>query len=129
MSVNMTIQPMPWAQAFQAPLVSAEDAKAAAAAERAEQERQAQAAEEARHERCGTFHHGSCAADAFMRAEIARLQAELAAMTADRDHWHMKATHNDIQLQTFARQRAALPAELRRQDAEAQHTMTTAHAA
>lgn len=128
MSVNMTIQPTPWAQAFQVPLVSAEDAKAAAVAERAEQERQAQAAEEARHEHCGTFHHGSCAADTYMRAEIARLQAELAAMTVDRDHWHMKATHNDIRLQTFARQRAALLAELR-QDAEAQHTTTTAHAA
>ena len=125
----MTVQPMPWAHAYLAPRMTAAEAKASWEAEVLEQQQQVQAAEEARHEHCGAFHHGSCAADTFMRSEIVRLEAELARMTADRDHWHMQATHNDIELQTFARRRASLPAELRRQDDEALHTTTAAHAA
>lgn len=129
MAIDATVRPMTWEEAYRIPRMTADEAKASTASELCEQERQAQADEEARHEHCGTFHHGSCAADTFMRAEIERLEAELAAMTADRDHWHMKATHNDIQLQTFARRRAGLADELRRQDSEAPHTTTTAHAA
>ncbi|MFJ4167797.1 hypothetical protein ACIPY5_19775 [Microbacterium sp. NPDC089698] len=129
MSIDMTVQPQTWAQAFQAPRMTAAEAYAARDAEVLEQEHQAQAAEDARHEHCDTFHHGSCATDTFQRSEIARLQAELARMTADRDRLHMLVHHNDIERQTFARRRAALPAELRRQDDEALHTTTTAHAA
>lgn len=130
MSIDMTVQPQSWAQASQAPrMMTAGQAYVVHDLEALEQERQAQAAEDARHEHCGAFHHGSCAADTFMRSEIARLQAELAVMTADRDHWYMKANHNDIEQQTFARRRAALPAALRRQDDEALHTTTAAHAA
>lgn len=125
----MTMQPMPWAQAYQTPRMTSTEAKASVEADALEQQQQARAAEETRHEHCGAFHHGSCATDAFLRSEIARLQAELALMTADRDHWYMQANHNDIQLQTFARRRGALPAELRRQDHEALHATTTAHAA
>ncbi len=120
---------MPWAHAYLAPRMTAAEAKASWEAEVLEQQQQVQAAEEARHEHCGAFHHGSCATDAFLRQEVARLQAELALMTADRDHWYMQANHNDIQLQTFARRRTVLADELRRQDADAQLTTTTAHAA
>lgn len=130
MNVNMAVQPQSWAQAFQAPqMMTAGQAYVVHDLEVLEQERQAQAAEDARHENCGAFHHGSCAADAFMRSEIARLQIELASMTADRDHWYMKANHNDIEQRTFARRRAALPGGLRRQDNEALHPAAVAHAA
>lgn len=129
MTIDLTVQPMTWAQAVQTPRMSPADARAAAAAERAQQEREAQAAEDARHEHCGAFHHGSCATDDYMRHEIARLRAELARAEQERDHWYMKANHNDIELATYARRRAALPAELRRQDAEAQHAQHVAHAA
>lgn len=129
MPIDMTVQPQTWAQAFIPPMMTANEAYAARDAEVLEQERQAQASEDARHEHCGAFHHGSCAADTYMRSEIARLQAELARMTAERDHLHMLVHHDDIQLRTFARRRAGLPAELRRQDDEALHATTTAHAA
>lgn len=125
----MTVQPMPWAQAHRTPRMASAKAKTSVEGEALEQQQQARAAEEARHEHCGAFHHGSCATDAFLRSVIARLQAELAFMTSDRDHWYAQANHNHIQLQTFARRRAALPAELRRQETQALHTTTTVHAA
>lgn len=93
MSIDMTVQPASWADAFQAPRMTAAEAYAARDAE----VRQAQAAEDARHEHCGAFHHGSCEADMFMRKKIARLEADLARMTADRDRLHMLVHHKDIQ--------------------------------
>ncbi|GAA4484572.1 hypothetical protein [Microbacterium panaciterrae] len=129
LAVDMTVRPMPWGEAYRIPRMTADEAEATIAAELREQRRQAQAEEEARHEHCGAFHHGSCAADTFMRAEIARLKAELSQAEQDRDHWYMAAHHNDILLQTFAHRRAGLADEIRRQDAEAQHPTTTVHAA
>lgn len=34
----------------------------------------------------------------FMREEIARLKRELSAVTADRDHWYMKANYTPEQI-------------------------------
>lgn len=129
MAVDMTVEPMSWDEAYRIPRMTDAEAKASWGAEAREQECHARVAEDARHEHCGAFHHGSCATDSFLRSEVARLQAELARMTADRDHWYLEANHNDIELQNFARRRAALPATLRKQDAEARLTTTTAHAA
>jgi len=122
MTIDLTVQPMTWAQAVQTPRMSSAEARAAAAAERAQQEREAQAAEDARHEHCGAFHHGSCATDDFMRHEIARLRAELARAEQERDYWYMKANHNDIQLATYARRRRNLVDELTRGAATNDHS-------
>ncbi len=82
---------------------------ASARAIAAEEAAAAEEAELARHEHCGTFHHGSCQTDTFLRAEIARLQAENARLEREASYWYMKANHSPSQIRAFQRRRASGP--------------------
>ena len=75
----------------------------------AEEAAAAEEAELARHEHCGVFHHGSCQTDIFLRAELARLQAENARLEQEASYWYMKANHSPKQIREFRRRRAAGP--------------------
>lgn len=129
MSVDMTIQPMPWDEAYRIPRMTAAEAKASVLAEMGQAPVDEPAAPEERHHVSWETYNALRQMLAREQAEKEQLRHELAITAADRDHWYTQANHNDIELQTFARRRAALPAELRRQDAEAQHTHHVAHAA
>jgi len=129
MNVDMAVQPQSWAQAFQAPRMTAADAKASVLVEREPVAVDEQPATEERHHVSWETYNALRQMLAREQAEKEQLRAELRRLEHDRDHWHMKANHNDIELQTFARRRNQLADELRRQDTETLHPAAVAHAA